>query len=108
MSSPAYIDAMGEQYNQGYRLGLRERFEIFRHYAMKVDVNEKWATIDYYKALVVGATIWFVIKKDLMFHYFNVIYVFYYWEVSHLLNQGTKIGLWDMHTACSAHAHALV
>ncbi|TQE13284.1 hypothetical protein C1H46_001091 [Malus baccata] len=42
MSSSMYIDVMGEQYNQGYKLGLCEGFEIFRCYAMKVDVNGKW------------------------------------------------------------------
>ncbi|RXI01289.1 hypothetical protein DVH24_001523 [Malus domestica] len=56
MTSSTYIDAMGEQYNQGYHLGLHEGFEIFRRYVMKVDVNGKWVTIDYYKAFAVGAT----------------------------------------------------
>lgn len=35
----AYIDEMSEQYNQGYRLGLRERFEKSRRYVMTVDVK---------------------------------------------------------------------
>ncbi|RXH83847.1 hypothetical protein DVH24_013092 [Malus domestica] len=56
MSSDSYNHALAEQYKQGFRSGLSEGFEIFHRYAMKVDVNKKWATIDYYKALAVGAT----------------------------------------------------
>ncbi|TQD92867.1 hypothetical protein C1H46_021537 [Malus baccata] len=54
MSSTAIFDAMGKQYNQGYRLGLRDRFKIFHRYAVKVDVKGNWATVDYYKALPLG------------------------------------------------------
>ncbi|KAB2611819.1 LRR receptor-like serine/threonine-protein kinase [Pyrus ussuriensis x Pyrus communis] len=56
ISFKAYKHALREQYKQGFRSGLSEAFEIFRHYAIKVDVNGKWVTVDYYKALVVGAT----------------------------------------------------
>ncbi|RXH70674.1 hypothetical protein DVH24_013420 [Malus domestica] len=56
ISSEAYNHALAEQYKQGFRSGLSEGFEIFRRYAMKVDVNGKWLTVDYYKALAVGAT----------------------------------------------------
>ncbi|KAB2625764.1 hypothetical protein D8674_017424 [Pyrus ussuriensis x Pyrus communis] len=43
--SEAYNHALGD-----------EGFEIFHHYTMKMDVNRKWATVNYYKVLVVGAT----------------------------------------------------
>lgn len=56
MPSDTYIDVMGEQYNQGYQLGLCEGFTINRHYAMKVDVDGKWVTVNYYKALAFRAT----------------------------------------------------
>ncbi|KAB2597085.1 hypothetical protein D8674_000005 [Pyrus ussuriensis x Pyrus communis] len=46
MSSEVYNPALGEQHKQGFRIGL----------TMKVVVNGKWATVDYYKALAVGAT----------------------------------------------------
>ncbi|TQD79701.1 hypothetical protein C1H46_034729 [Malus baccata] len=54
MSFEEHNHMLGEQYS--FRLGLGEGFEIFHHYAMKVDVNGKWATVDYYKALAIGAT----------------------------------------------------
>ncbi|TQD83574.1 hypothetical protein C1H46_030881 [Malus baccata] len=56
ISSEAYNHALAEQYKQSFRSGLSEGFEIFHCSAMKVDVNGKWQTVDYYKALVVGAT----------------------------------------------------
>ncbi|TQD84988.1 hypothetical protein C1H46_029504 [Malus baccata] len=56
MSSKAYNHALAKQYKQGFHLGLSEGFEIFRRYAKKVDINGKWVTINYYKALAVRAT----------------------------------------------------
>ncbi|KAB2632671.1 LRR receptor-like serine/threonine-protein kinase [Pyrus ussuriensis x Pyrus communis] len=44
MSSAMYNHALAEQYKQGFQSRLSTGFEIFRRYAMKVDVNGKWTS----------------------------------------------------------------
>ncbi|KAB2608471.1 hypothetical protein D8674_011639 [Pyrus ussuriensis x Pyrus communis] len=50
------IEMLAAKEIEKFIFGLSEGFEIFSRYAMKVDVNRKWAAVDYYKALAVGAT----------------------------------------------------
>lgn len=49
ISSSVYIDTMGEQYNQGYQLGLREGVEMFPRYA-------KWMSMGSGQPLILQGT----------------------------------------------------